>query len=74
MAARELTAALKGGMPSALEGSTVQELEELDKNFNQKAVTYKESRDDAHPPQREIEETATPQRVLRTHTPWHSPP
>ena len=29
-AAKELTAALKGRMPSALEGSTVQELEKLD--------------------------------------------
>ena len=38
-AAKELTAALKQRMPSALEGSTVQELEKLDNIFNQKAVT-----------------------------------
>ena len=38
-AAKELTAALKGRMPSALEGSTVQELEKLDNIFNQTVVT-----------------------------------
>ena len=45
-ATKELTTALKGNMLSALEGSTVQELEKLDKIFNQTAVTYKESRND----------------------------
>ena len=68
-AAKELTAALKGSIPSALEGSTVQELEKLDKNFNQTAVTYKESRYYPPPPHRVREETATPQRVTRTHPP-----
>ena len=48
-------------MPSALEEITVQELEKLDTIFNQTAVTYKESIDDAPPPQRVIKETATPQ-------------
>ena len=73
-AEKELTAALKGRMPSALEGSTVKELEKLDKIFNQTAVTYRESRDDALPPHRVSEETATPQRVTRTQPPCHSPP
>ena len=59
-AAKELTAALKWRMPSALEGSTVQELEKLDKIFNQISVTYKDIRNDAPPPQRMSEETATP--------------
>ena len=73
-AANELTAALKGHMPSALEGSTVQELEKLDNIFNQMAVTYKESRNDDPPPHRVSENTATQQRVTRTQTPSHSPP
>ena len=61
-------------MPSALEGSTVQELENLDKIFNKTSVNYKESRDDAPPPQRVSEETITPQRVRRTQPTCHSPP
>ena len=73
-AAKESTSALKGSMPSALEGSTVQELENLDKIFNKTSVTYKESRDDAPPPQRVSEETVTPQRVTRKHPPFHLPP
>ena len=51
-AAKELAAALKGSIPSSLEVSTVQELEKLDKIFNQTAVTYKESINDYPPPQR----------------------
>ena len=47
-------------MPSALEGSTVNDSEKLDKSFNHKSVAYKESRDDAPPPQRVSEETSTP--------------
>ena len=73
-AEKELTAALKWSMPSLLEWSTVKELEKLDTIFNQTAVTYKESRDDATPPQRVREETATLQRVTRTHPPCYSPP
>ena len=73
-AAKELTATLKGLMPSALEGSTVQELEKLDKIFNQTAVTYKEIRNDDPPPQRVSENNATPQKVTRTQPPSHSPP
>ena len=73
-AAKELTAALKGCMPSSLEVSTVKELEKLDNILNQTSVTYKESIDDAPPPRRVSEETATPQRVTRTQTPYHSPP
>ena len=49
-AAKELTATLEGRMPSALEGSTVQELEKLDTFFNQTAVNYKEIRNDDPPP------------------------
>ena len=73
-AAKELTAMLKVRIPSALEVSTVQELEKLDSFSNHKAVTYKESRNDAPPPQRVSEETATPQRVTRMHPPCNSPP
>ena len=72
-AAKELTAALNGRMPSALERSTVQEFEILDKFFNQTAVTYKESQNDYPPPQRVSNNTATPHRVKRTHPPSHSP-
>ena len=61
-------------MSSALVEGTVKELENLDKNFNQTSVTYKESRDDAPPPQRLHEESATSQRVTRTHPPCNSPP
>ena len=46
----------------------------MDKNFNQTEVTYKESRDDAPPPQRVRENTATPQRVRRMHPPCNPPP
>ena len=73
-AAKELTEALKGRMPSTLEGSTVKELENLDKNSNQTEMIYKESRDDAPPPQRLRKATTTPQRVTRTHPPCHSLP
>ena len=59
-AEKELTAALKGRMPSALERSTVNDLEKLDKILNQTAVTYKEIRDDAPPPQRVHKDTETP--------------
>ena len=72
-AAKELITTLKGRMPSALEGSTVQELEKLDNFFNQTAVTYKESQNDDPPPQRVSNNTATPHRVKRTHPPSHSP-
>ena len=40
-AAKDLKAALKVRMPSALEGRTVKYLEKLDTIFNQTAVTYK---------------------------------
>ena len=73
-AAKELTEALKGRMPSELEGSTVQELEKLVKIFNQKSVTYKEIRNDDPPPQRVSKNTPKPQRVTPTHPPSHSPP
>ena len=73
-AAKELTSALKGRIPLALEGSTVQELENLDKIFNQTTVTYKERINDAPPPHRVSKETATPQRVTCMHTPCHLPP
>ena len=73
-AAKELTAALKGRMPSALEGSTVQELEKLDKIFNHTAVTYKGRKNDDPPPHRVIDNTATPQSMTRMHLPSHSPP
>ena len=71
--AKGLTVALKGRMPSELEGSTVKELEKLDKIFNQTVVTYKDSIFDTLPPQRVREETPTPQRVMRTQPPCHSP-
>ena len=73
-AEKELSAALKGSMPSALEVSTVQALEELEKKFNQTGVTYKESRHNDPPPQRVRENTVTPQRVTQMKTPSHSPP
>ena len=73
-AEKELTAAFKSSMPSALEGSAVNRLKKFDKNFNQTAVTYKESRDYAPPPQWVRKETATPQRVMRTQPPCHPPP
>ena len=62
-AAKELIAALKRRMPSALERSTVQDLEKLDKIFNKTEVIYKENRNDDPPPQR----------VSRTNPPYHSP-
>ena len=70
-ATKYLTAALKGSMTSVLEGSTVKQLEKLDKIFNQTSVTYKVSRYDAPPPQRVREEIATPKRVTRMHPPYH---
>ena len=61
-------------MPSALEGSTVQELEKLDNFFKQTAVTYKEIRNDDPPPQRVSKNNATPQKVTHAQPPSHLPP
>ena len=72
--AKDLIAGLKGTVLSALEGSAVKKLENLDKMLNQTSVTYKESIDDALPPHRVREDTTTPQRVMLTQLPCHLPP